>query len=158
MTNTQESSNLFYENSQNVIETNLSIDELKVPVNLNQITNMNQNNLVSSYYPFDTYYQIKEINCNYPSYNNISPSINYNPFLRGTPYINKKFTNPHNYIRNNYSNQILSKNNEEEKNNNPNIENIMENLELKNFPFINENKNQKNQQLNPDKDSTLIKR
>ncbi len=158
MTNTHESSKLFYENSQNVIETNLSIDDLKVPVNLNQITNMNQNNLVSSYYPYDTYYQIKEINCNYPSYNNISPSNNYNPFLRGIPYINKKFTNPHNYIRNNYSNQIPSKNNEEEENNNPNIENMMENLDLKNFPFINGNKDQKNHQPSPNKDSTLIKR
>jgi hypothetical protein len=36
MLNAQESTILFRENSQNIIETNLSIDELKVPDNFNQ--------------------------------------------------------------------------------------------------------------------------
>ena len=155
MLNAQESTILFRENSQNIIETNLSIDELKVPDNFNQDNNMRQNNLYSNNNQFDTYNHIQEINYNYPSYNNISTQNYFNPFLGGAIQANNRFNNPNNYIGNqNYLNQIQSQYYEEKNN----IEKKLENLKLKDNPFINGNKTQKNQQISPYYNSNFVKR
>ena len=156
MLNAQESTILFRENSQKIIETNLSIDELKVPDNFNQDNNMRQNNLISNNNQFDTYNHIQEINYNYPSYNNISTQNYFNPFLGGAIQANNRFNNPNNYIGNqNYLNQIQYQYYEEEKNN---IEKKLENLKLKDNPFINGNKAQKNQQISPYYNSNFVNR
>ena len=118
MLNAQESTILFRENSQKIIETNLSIDELKVPDNFNQDNNIKQNYLISNNNQFDTYNHIQGINYNYPSYNNISTQNYFNPFLGGSIQANNRFNNPNNYIGNqNYLNQIQSQYYEEEQNN-----------------------------------------